>query len=106
MYIRYTFVEITVKEIRLQFQINKPTRCNNFSSFLLDVYVQLKIFRAFSLPSSGAQQLQYQPLVLLLERGDSSAVVRGRANRSARPRTKALLLPRSKGKTRGCYCSC
>jgi len=39
-------------------QINKPTRCNNFSSLLLDVYVQLDVFRAFSRPSSGAQQLQ------------------------------------------------
>ena len=40
------------------FQINQPTRCNNFSSLLLDVYVQLKMFRASSRPSSGAQQLQ------------------------------------------------
>jgi hypothetical protein len=40
------------------FQINQPTRCNNFSSLLLDVYVQLNMFRASSRPSSGAQQLQ------------------------------------------------
>ena len=40
------------------FQINQPTRCNNFSSLLLDVYVQLNMFRASSCPSSGAQQLQ------------------------------------------------
>jgi len=41
-------------------QINQPTRCNNSSSLLLDVYsyVQLNIFRASSRPSSGAQQLQ------------------------------------------------
>ena len=26
-------------------QINQPTRCNNFSSLLLDVYVQLNMFR-------------------------------------------------------------
>jgi hypothetical protein len=38
-------------------QINQPTRCNNFSSLLLDVYVQLNMFREFSHPSSGAQQL-------------------------------------------------
>jgi hypothetical protein len=38
--------------------INQPTRCNNFSSLLLDVYVQLNIFRASSRLSSGAQQLQ------------------------------------------------
>jgi len=39
------------------------------------------MFRASLRPSSGAHQLQYQPLVLPLERGDSSAVVRGRADR-------------------------
>jgi len=61
-------------------QINQPTRCKNFSSLLLEVYVQLNMFRASSRPSSKAQQLQYQLLVLLLERGGSSAVVRGRAD--------------------------
>jgi hypothetical protein len=40
------------------FQINQATRCNNFSSLLLDVYVQLNMFRTSSSPSSGAQQLQ------------------------------------------------
>ena len=60
-------------------QIYQPTKCNIFSSLLLEVYVQLKMFRASSRPSSGAQQLQQQPLVLPLERGDSSAVGRGRA---------------------------
>jgi hypothetical protein len=39
-------------------EINQPTRCNNFSSLLLDVYVQPNMFRASSRPSSGAQQLQ------------------------------------------------
>jgi len=39
-------------------QINQPTRCNNFSTLLLDVYVQLNMFRPSSRPSSGAQQLQ------------------------------------------------
>jgi hypothetical protein len=55
-----------------------PTRCNNFSSILFDVYLQLNVFRVSPRPSSGAQ-LQYQPLVLPSERGDSSAVGRGRA---------------------------
>jgi len=41
-----------------QIQINQPTRCNNFSSLLLDVYVQLNMFRVSSHPPSGAQQLQ------------------------------------------------
>jgi hypothetical protein len=61
-------------------QINQPTRCNSFSSLLLDVYVQLNMFRVSSHPSSGAQQLQQQPLVLPLERGGSSAVGCGRAS--------------------------
>jgi len=38
--------------------INQPTRCNNFPSLLLDIYVRLDMFRASSRPSSGAQQLQ------------------------------------------------
>jgi len=38
--------------------INQPTRCKNFQSLLLDVYVRLNIFRASSNPLSGAQQLQ------------------------------------------------
>jgi predicted oxidoreductase len=62
-------------------QINQPTRFNSFSSLLLDDYVQLNMFRASSRPSSGAQQMQWQPLVLPLERGGSSAVGRGRAVR-------------------------
>jgi len=39
------------------------------------------MFRASSRPSSGVQQLRWQPLVLPLERGGSSAVGRGRAGR-------------------------
>jgi hypothetical protein len=65
------------RKILTYIQIRQTTKCNNFSSLLLDVYVLLNMFRASSCPSSGAQQLQYQPLVLLLERGGSSAVGRG-----------------------------
>jgi len=35
-------------------QINQPTRCNSFTSLLLDVYVWLNMFRAPLRPSSGA----------------------------------------------------
>jgi len=52
-------------------QMNQPTRCNSFSSLLLDFYLQRNMFRASSRPSSGAQQLQQQPLVLPSEHGDS-----------------------------------
>ena len=52
------------------------------------------MFRAPSRPSSRAQRLQYQPLVLPSEPGDSIAVVRGRAGRP----DPALLSPSSDGK--------
>ena len=42
----------------LPIQINQPARRNNNLSLLLDFYVQLNMFRASSLPSSVAQQLQ------------------------------------------------
>jgi len=35
-------------------QVNQPTRCNSFTSLLLDVYVWLNIFRAPLRPPSGA----------------------------------------------------
>jgi len=34
-------------------QINQPTRCNDFSSLLLDVFLRLNMFRASSCPSSS-----------------------------------------------------
>jgi len=34
--------------------INQSTRCNSFTSLLLDVYVRLNMFRASTRPSSGA----------------------------------------------------
>ena len=38
----------------IQVQIIQPTRCNSFTSLLLDVYVWLNMFRASHRPSSGA----------------------------------------------------
>ena len=56
------------------FNSNKSaTWCNNFSVYYPDVCLQL-MFRAFSRPSSGAQWLQWQPLVLPSYSGDSRAV--------------------------------
>jgi hypothetical protein len=43
---------------KLTIPINQPTRCNTFPSLLLDFYVWLNMFRAFSRLSSGAQQQQ------------------------------------------------
>jgi len=60
-----------------------------FFSYYPDVCLQLNMFRAFSRPSSGAQSLQWQPLVLLSYRGESRAVfVVGPAGRPAIPRTQ------------------
>jgi hypothetical protein len=57
------------------FNSNKsPTRFNNFPVYYPDVYLQLNMFRAFSRPSSRAQWLKWQPLVLPSYRGDSRAV--------------------------------
>jgi hypothetical protein len=42
-------------------------------------YVQLNMLGGLARPSSGAQQLQQQPLALPLERGGRSAVGLGRA---------------------------
>ena len=39
-------------------QIKQPTKCHNFSSLLLDAYLELNMFRESSRPSSGPQQLQ------------------------------------------------
>ena len=58
-----------------------PTWCNNFSVYYPDVFFHPNMFRAFFRPSSGAQWLQWLPLVLPSYRGDSRACVRGRANR-------------------------
>jgi len=74
-------IKTTTNNTVTSIPINQPTRCNYFFSLLLDVYVQLNMFRAYTRPSSGAQQLKQQPLVLLSERGDSSALGRGRAGR-------------------------
>jgi hypothetical protein len=56
------------------------------------------MFRASSCPSSGATTRAVAASGLPLDRGDSSVVGRGRADRPARPRPTALLPPRSNGK--------
>jgi hypothetical protein len=60
-------------------QINHQLDTTIFPVYYLDVYLQLNMFRASPRPSPGAQQLQWQSLVLPSERGDSSAFVRGRS---------------------------
>ena len=56
------------------------------------------MFRASSCPSSGTTTTAVVASGLPSERGDSSAVVRGRAGRPARPRPTALPSPNSDGK--------
>jgi hypothetical protein len=88
----YIFIYLFIYALKLEvcksvhhhtFQINQPTRCKNFSSLLLDVYVQLNMFWAPPCPSSGATTTTIAASGLPLERGGSSAVGRGRACRPA-----------------------
>jgi hypothetical protein len=55
-------------------QINHQLDATISPVYYPDVYLQLNIFWASSCPSSEAQQLQYQPLVLPSYRGDSCAI--------------------------------
>ena len=75
-----------------------------FQFIILRFTYRSTCFGRFSCPSSGAQWLQWQPLVLPSYRGDSCAVfIVGPAGR---PTTNtARLSPRYEGKTRGCHCS-
>jgi hypothetical protein len=73
-------------------QINQPTRCNSFTSLLLDVYVWLSMFRAPLHPSSGAYNCTKGPRFLPLGSGGWSVVGRGLAGHDQQ---------RSNGKTRG-----
>ena len=71
----FMYVQLTFWHQSFTFNSNKsPTWCNNFPVYYPDVCLQLNMFRAFSRPSSGAQWLQWQPLVLPSYHGDSHAV--------------------------------
>jgi len=49
-------IHLTFGHRSFTFNSNKsPTRCNNFSVYYPNVCLQFNMFRAFSLPSSGAQ---------------------------------------------------
>ena len=98
----YYEINLLAPEFYIQFK-RSPTWCNSFSVYYPDVCLQLNMFRAYSRPSSGAQWLQWQPLVLPSYRGDSRAVfVVGPAGPTT---NRARLSPRYEGKTRGCHCS-
>jgi hypothetical protein len=89
-YLRVLFTDLTFWLWSFTFNSNKsPTWCNSFSVYYPDVCLQLNMFRAFFRPSSRAQWLQWQPLVLPLYRGDSRAVFVIRpASRPTRPQTQ------------------
>jgi hypothetical protein len=90
LWCRVLFEKLLVWHRSFKFNSNKsPTWCNNFSVYCHDICLQLNMFRAFSRPSSGAQWLQWQPLVLPSYRGDNRAVfVVGSAGWPARPWTQ------------------
>ena len=55
---------ITIKKrTKCTLQINHQPDATVFPVYYPDVYLQLNMFRAFSRPSSGAQWLQWQPVV-------------------------------------------
>jgi len=60
-------------------QINQPTRCNNFTSFLLDVYLRLNMFRAPQRPSSADYNCISSLWFYRWSAGGSSALGRGLA---------------------------
>jgi hypothetical protein len=86
------------------FNSNKsPNWCNSFSVYYPDVCLQLNMFWTLFHPSSKAQWLQWQPLLLPSYRGDSRAVfVVGPAGPTMKT---ARLSSRYEGKSRGCHCS-
>jgi hypothetical protein len=87
-------------------QINQPTRCNSFTSLLLDVHVWLNMFLVPLRPSSGAYKCTgslwyYRSSVAV---GASLVVVWQLNLPEYEPTT--LQPPLSEGKTRGSQCSC
>jgi hypothetical protein len=71
----YTYVGYNIANIRSIIQIIHRLDATISPVYDPDVYLQLNMFREFSRPSSGAQQLQQQPLVLPSYCVDSSDVV-------------------------------
>ena len=71
----FTRILLTIWNQSFKFNSNKsPNWCINFSIYYPDSCLQLNKFREFSRPSSWAQWLQWQPLVLPSYRGDSRGV--------------------------------
>jgi hypothetical protein len=60
-------------------QINHRLDATILPVYYIDIYLQINMFRASPRLSSGAQQLQWQPLDLPSELGDGSTVGCGRA---------------------------
>ena len=84
-------------------QPNQPYRCKNFSSLLLDVYVQLNTFRASSCPSSGATAAV---AASDLPRSLVIAVLFVVVAPAGPTTTNSTAITKLRRQTRGCYCSC
>jgi len=72
-------------------QINQTTRCNSFTSLLLDVHMWFNMFRASSRPSSGAYNCINSLWFYPLERGGSSVVGRDLADHDQQRSIRFLL---------------
>jgi hypothetical protein len=102
--IAWSMVNLTFWHRSFTFNSNKsPTWCNSFSVYYPEVCLQLNMFRAFSRASSGAQWLQWKPLILPSYRGDSRGLFV--VVPACQTTNAARLSPRYAGKTRGCHCS-
>jgi hypothetical protein len=80
-----------------------------FLQFVTDVYLRLNMFRASSCHYQELNNCSSSLWFYLRSVGIAVLlVVVGPAGRPGRPDhdQRALLSPRSEGKTRGCYCSC
>jgi len=78
---RSDFIELNWRRRFVCYSNKSTNQMQHSVKFITWRYLLLNMCRASSCPSSGAQQLQKQPLVLPLECGGSSAVGRARAGR-------------------------
>jgi hypothetical protein len=85
---------LMIQTLSITILINHQPDATIFQFIILTFIYSSTCFGAFSHPSSGAQRMQYQPLVLPSYRGDSSDVGRGRAGPTTTNSTAITTLQR------------
>jgi hypothetical protein len=115
---KYPEDNLTYIKFPCTYQINQPTRCNSFTSLLLDIYVWLNMFWALPRPSSGAYNgissiwfygwgvAVAALLVMVCHQEELRTALAASGftvvGHDLRPRPTTLLPPHSNSKTRGC----